>query len=429
MNEKVIYNEIANRLYGNETKAVLTNSHNEIKWLKEDLPTEDEIAGIIYTNYMLETLKKLLASEDSLSGSDPEADDILRCLYKKCKEKDIVKLWVNNSKDNDKTEESKKKNSSSDPCYIELQNWIVYDVRPSLESREHIYQLCFALELGEKESSELFFKGYMYQPFNFKNYRECVFYFCLKNKKTYEEALNIIKEIDPPEPQYQYSFDNTSVLTEAIKGAKNKEALIKMISEHYDYINTSPQTVLKEIMIILDELLKTRSQAQLLRNIYYTILNLQGQETIANGFDSGTKCNNLREFNSVVAFSHNRENKLGLLYVTDHWPTENMISRIKKAYDSTVVNKRDNSLNPTALRKTLIMMSFYHFFSNIKTVDRDDYYRFFVELSVTLEKCGMVGLYPRNPYDWLFLKSAASDNPLETFKRLLNKILGLDRYL
>ena len=111
----------------------------------------------------------------------------------------------------------------------------------------------------------------------------------------------------------------------------------------------------------------------------------------------------------------------------------------------------EQELRDTALRKMLILLFFCNFYAQLRhnlhqkyrkflhnnapdilektqfsfnyLYDLQDYSKYFNEfiknLNIQLAKCGFGGLYPRNPYDCLFLLAASSAHPLEALPAML----------
>ena len=107
------------------------------------------------------------------------------------------------------------------------------------------------------------------------------------------------------------------------------------------------------------------------------------------------------------------------------------------------IMQSEQELRDTALRKMLILLYFYHFYAQLRhnkcaalkclpnpergyrhcVDDLQNYSKYFSEfqknLNLLLARCGFDGLYPRNPYDCLFLLAASSAHPLEALPAML----------
>ena len=72
-----------------------------------------------------------------------------------------------------------------------LSNWFKGGPRPKKgeDSRKSMFALAFALELNPVETAELFHKVYLDRAFDYRNANEVVYYFCLSNKKSFNDEI------------------------------------------------------------------------------------------------------------------------------------------------------------------------------------------------------------------------------------------------
>lgn len=77
-------------------------------------------------------------------------------------------------------------------------SWFSGTHRPKVEagSRLKMYEICFALNLNETETTWFFQHIYYDRAFNCHTIDEAVFYFAFSNGLTYQKSLNIIKKIN-----------------------------------------------------------------------------------------------------------------------------------------------------------------------------------------------------------------------------------------
>ena len=61
-------------------------------------------------------------------------------------------------------------------------------------SEENIYKLCFALELNEKDTLDLFQKAFGLRGYNFRVINDIVYYHCLATNKTHQLATEFLRE-------------------------------------------------------------------------------------------------------------------------------------------------------------------------------------------------------------------------------------------
>ena len=138
--------------------------------------------------------------------------------------------------------------------------------------------------------------------------------------------------------------------------------------------------------------------------------------------------------------------------ILGNFPTPEILSGIiQDKQEPRDAEPSDTELRDTALRKLLILLFFYNFYAKLRhnlrrkyrsflhsnapdifgetqfsfnyLYDRKDYSIYFNEfsknLNIELARCGFGGLYPRNPYDCLFLLAASSAHPLEALPAML----------
>lgn len=77
-------------------------------------------------------------------------------------------------------------------------------------SREKVYKLCFALKMNAEETRELFYKGVLERPFNYKDIKEATYYFCLNTNRDYEAAKEIIEGINSSSTDNNPDADNVT---------------------------------------------------------------------------------------------------------------------------------------------------------------------------------------------------------------------------
>ena len=55
--------------------------------------------------------------------------------------------------------------------------------------------------MNANETQDFFLTCYLCRPFNFKDYKECVYYFCLNTKRNYSDAERLIEKISTMIPE------------------------------------------------------------------------------------------------------------------------------------------------------------------------------------------------------------------------------------
>ena len=113
--------------------------------------------------------------------------------------------------------------------------------------------------------------------------------------------------------------------------------------------------------------------------------------------------------------------------VRNNFPTKKIIS------DLLSEEKISTSRSYDSIRKMIILLDFYRFWVNIKlsskndscmSLSKEDQTKTYIEeTDACLYDCGYENLYAGNPYDWIFLCAANSDEPLVFFKAYFSELL------
>lgn len=305
-------------------------------------------------------------------------------------------------------------------------------------SREFMYKLCFALKMDEKSAEAFFYKGFFERPFNFKDIHEAVYYFCLKNNKSYNDALKIINEIEnSTEEQNSDADELTAIIAGNIKKIKTEDELKEYIIHNKSGFTKCNNTVYSVIDDLLDKckkLAKDESEKYSTENKTSNHddkpLSIDEMLSVIYGYDARSNYNKEKVYKNSISTNKKEISKLPKL-ITRNFPQREQFNQIehKKASDDT-------------LKKALIMLCFYSFFTeaylkdpNLMNSDLIDEFK--TEMNGILEKCGYVQLYWRNPYDWMigYCIQFAGDggNPIYRLRDIISDMYlkytqGLDDY-
>lgn len=273
-----------------------------------------------------------------------------------------------------------------------LKRWLEGQVPNGEErSRENVYKLCFALGFNETTTAEFFFKGYLERPFNFKKVNECVYYYCLKNGISYEEAQRIIAEAEKKSSKNaQPEYGNTIAIGNVISQIDTQGDLVSYLVENNItamQTNVSGRNKVEELKEKCLESIESKSVDNLLNEIY--------------GFDARSK--DFKEEKDITI----RESRFPKQIKTN-FPQRQQLENIRNGKGSN-----------DSIRKAILMLEFFYYFK--KTGSASDPDEFVDELNTILIDCGYEELYWRNPYDWMIGYSAYSPNPLDELKNLIDE--------
>ena len=296
-----------------------------------------------------------------------------------------------------------------------LKNWLTKAPPDgNSRSRENVYKLCFALKMDANQTGEFFLKAYLERPFNYKNIREAVYFFCLQTGRNYQAAERLIRRIES-----ESSAENpdavviTEQIGEDIRSMESEEGFVRYMVENKPGFAAQNLTATKEIEKLIEkakplatseserfghavssrEKTVVNSVDDLLKVIYgYSLREPRGQKKASR---AGIKSSRLPEL------------------IKRNFPESQEMSMI-----------HNGTASFSTLRKALILLNFYHFFVSArlqKEPSNDLFDQFTIEMDSILEKCGYVQLYWRNPFDWMIGYCAFSQEPLGTFRDLIEE--------
>lgn len=289
-----------------------------------------------------------------------------------------------------------------------IKRWLeVSSPNDSTQSRDNVYRLCFALEMNAQETEEFFLKSYLCRPFNFKDYKECVYYFCLNTKRTFADAERLIDIVSSITPNNVNKNEETRNIEIALSAVIDEEDFLKEMPK-YIYIKSEQQKTVYQEIIDLEErcrkIANIEEKGSLLKAIYY-----DKQRQVGNKF--------LSRDNKMLD-----QEKFHDTYLKTNFPLETTLSNIRN--HKNVTNDR--------CRKMLILLYFYKFYGEQHNLSVQNgvhyldvnfvslYQQFEMALDNLLNKCGFVELYYRNPYDEFFLSCAKKPDPLYEFRKMID---------
>ena len=115
-----------------------------------------------------------------------------------------------------------------------LRNWFEKDNRPkkSLASRHSMFALAFALELSIDEIKDLFHKIYLDRAVNYRDEKEIIYYFCLKNDKAWTDAERLIADVRVLPKDYSDNTQYTQLISNSIDSFQAEKDLIEYIRQN-----------------------------------------------------------------------------------------------------------------------------------------------------------------------------------------------------
>ncbi len=357
-------------------------------------------------------------------------------------------------------------------------SWFSGTHRPKVEagSRLKMYEICFALNLNETETTWFFQHIYYDRAFNCHTIDEAVFYFAFSNGLTYQKSLNIIKKINEADAPAATNYEGNYTLfvknqINSMKTAGELTTFLISNKENFKSWNKSAGNMLKSLAaeITIPESAKKKTD-ELKRNISrflsapsdktsckknnfsgkihpedYTDCGLIVREIIYdsmhNSYDTISQCEYIKDVMNNRNFMKNASILRYLIttsvgagkdtsipyIVRNNFPSKKTMSDILSE------DKLSTSKSYDSIRKLIILLDFYRFWVNAKLNSETEYYKTLDEDKLTeiyieeanncLYDCGYEDLYAGNPYDWIFLCSAHANDPLDFFRSCFSELL------
>ena len=134
-----------------------------------------------------------------------------------------------------------------------LKSWFKGGPRPKKgdDSRASLFALSFALSLSTEETAELFHKVYLDRAFDFRSEKEIIYYYCLKNRKSWTDAKRLINSIDHQAYEMVDQTVYTSLLKTDLEGIEDEIKLLEYIKTHsynLEKNNITAKNIVKKLL-------------------------------------------------------------------------------------------------------------------------------------------------------------------------------------
>ncbi|MCR5767295.1 MAG: hypothetical protein K6G45_02250 [Lachnospiraceae bacterium] len=317
------------------------------------------------------------------------------------------------------------------------------------KDRENVFKISFALGLTLDETTELFTKVYCDRTFNLRDYKEYIYYWCIRNSWSYEQAQSLINKVEMPEEKNDETIYTRSILESADK-IKEPGDVLNYIFNHghnFDIKNRTAKRINQDLLYMVrgrkTEAVKILNRGKLDDNSSYIAKECAKHpelwETL-KGIDSFTKestsKSSKKSFFSVetmvdiiygIDISSERRNSAFSSVKEGYKPGLIKNSNLPKALKGRFpLSQSFTKREPTSeeLRKMIIILFSYCFWVNKDYYDidpgPDEYIR---ELNGCLLESYLQKLYVGNPFDWLFLYCTIRERSLDTFRDIISECL------
>lgn len=369
----------------NEATALVENSFFRCDFESEELPGKEDMekldAKAIFAEYAL-----LHAQRCGYKGDGSDVGELASFLKVKC---DQAAVGIERKK------------------FIE--DWLTKGILG--KSRENVYRLCFALQMDFQQTAEFFMKAYLERPFNYKDIREAVYFFCIRKGLSYTDAQRIIECVEAvPFVENPNADHVTMVIGEHLYEIETEDDLIRYLTVNRSGFAKQNQAAKKKVEELKDSCMAIAPKEYAIScNAEETICvgNVDELLNVIYGYSARATEDGEKVFKKSI-----NKSKLPAL-IKQNWPQREQFQQIKNGVASYDV-----------LRRALIMLNFYDFAANATVEDALEYGifdEFTDEMNNVLLECGYAQLYWRNPFDWMIGYCAMASNPLDTLRDLLEE--------
>lgn len=306
-----------------------------------------------------------------------------------------------------------------------LRNWFDKDKRPKKgeDSRFSMFALAFALRLSVEETKDLFHKIFLDRAFNYRNEKEVIYYFCLKNNKTWADAKRMIAKVENMTIDTSDHTQLTNVIVDNINAMSDENILLEYIRENGHNFEKNSVTAKEKFSYYLEQAKKlAKEEVNAIRKDEEDMLvdeygnEKRGKKSYSGKWINSFSNNFLYEIITGVGVEGDKGTKTVFKNAT-------LPKEIKQRFPEAITFGKED-MKSEEYRKVIVLLFSYCFWYKVQYLSIDfDYDDYIGELDHILFSCNFSKLYPGNPFDWLFLFCSQDDCPLAVFRGILSEVL------
>ena len=306
-----------------------------------------------------------------------------------------------------------------------LRNWFDKDKRPKKgeDSRFSMFALAFALRLSVEETKDLFHKIFLDRAFNYRNEKEVIYYFCLKNNKTWADAKRMIAEVENMTIDVSDHTQLTNVIADNINAMSDENTLLEDIRVNGHNFEKNSVTAKEKFSYYLEQAKKlAKEEVSAIRKDEEDMLvdeygnEKRGKKSYSGKWINSFSNNFLYEIITGIGVEGDKGTKTVFKNAT-------LPKEIKQRFPEAITFGKED-MKSEEYRKVIVLLFSYCFWYKVQYLSIDfDYDDYIEELDNILFSCNFSKLYPGNPFDWLFLFCSQDDCPLAVFRGILSEVL------
>lgn len=307
-----------------------------------------------------------------------------------------------------------------------LKNWFEGGLRPKKgeDSRYKMFAIAYALGLNVEDTTALFHSVYLDRAFNRRNYKELIYYYCLRSAISFSEAEALIRSVHLENSTSADTTLYTAVLAEEASKSSTGSKLVEYIEAHGYNFSLSNKSA-KEDMLRQKELARkiVKKKAEPYQHLMRSDKKSDRERALSiyDPTNSRNKDTNSDNFLFSVITGQEVSLKKGtkpIVFRDDTIPKEIRSNFPKPSSFS------ENNDSYEELRKAIILLFSYRFWTEAEDhneqCDFDDYHD---QLDALLTHADLPLMYFGNPYDWLFMYCTVCPNSIDTFHDILGEVV------
>lgn len=342
-----------------------------------------------------------------------------------------------------------------------LKNWFCED-SPKFKTftRRKMHELCFVLEFNYDQARDFFDRIYLCRSFNCRNIREAVYCFCFSKGKNYTQASSLLEQAEKIlEDAHNHSKASapirfTNAMEEDIIQLYSDREFLNYVADNSESFCEYNRTMMQELNVLINMIKGTKQDDALINLHRKTGTNLSDSEyeklqglVVREYFLYHDILDLKRDFKGrrlsstdfmlfqildIRMSEHYNPETPGQSFAKNarlhelakrNFPSKHTFSNILKKTEKT---SQKTATSFDGVRKLFILLHFYVYFVSEKVMkDRAHippatYGGYVDDANDQLTICNYNPLSERNPYDLLFLESAKTDQPLDTFREIIS---------
>lgn len=285
---------------------------------------------------------------------------------------------------------------------VTIGNWLKKNeqLTRQISKRKVMHSLCFALGLNERESEEFITKVFFERPFNFRNAYETICYYCLKDGLSWNDAVECSVWFEKQSGLASDDYGETRIIREEIAGTSSLDELKEYLKTYSDRFSGNQKTARSTAESLLIKAYGYTNNTTPAKKL--TVFDVNTNAIIKDMFDFDTT--------TVTKGQSFKKNAAFVNYVKAYFPSNETISKFRNG----------EKISDDLLRKMIILLHFYCY--SKECGDDADYDEYTDDIGSILYSSGFGILYPRNPYDWIFLHCMASGEPLKELQSIYKEL-------